>query len=121
MTERVTLDVDVIQSIEEVRRRHENDDAVFNEIVEGKTREYHAEVLRNYFNGSFSILMKALINGYTQKKTPEEHVRDYYNFLSTEARNTEKPEDQRKSVDDERTGLRMTLKLLGIKIEGVNA
>jgi len=121
MTVRVTLDRDLIQSIEEVRHRHENNDAVFNEIVEGKTREYHAEVLRNYFNGSFSILMKALINGYTQKKTPEEHVRDYYNFLTEEISNEVRLPTQRKEFTDEKKGVEMTLKLLEVNIEGVNA
>jgi len=121
MSEKVILDRDIIQSIEAVRRRHNTDDSVFNEIVETKVSEYHTEILRHHFRGCYSILMKALINGYTPEKTPEENVRDYYNFLSTEARNTEKSEDQRKSVDDERAGLRMTLKLLGIEIEGVNA
>lgn len=63
----------------------------------------------------------ALVNGYEVEKTPEEKVREYY------ATNYQRHEQSLpRSKDDFYTsgvaeGVRSTLDLLGIKIEGVNA
>ncbi|MGT4651506.1 hypothetical protein [Bacillus cereus] len=65
-------------------------------------------------------LAAALINGYEIEKSPEQKVRDYYES------NYAKHEKSKPFSDDDcymtgvSHGIRQTLDLLGIKIEGVN-
>jgi len=70
---------------------------------------------------SLVALAAALINGYEIEKSPEQKVREYYGFNHDEHHKvlTASPRGQYTSgVAD---GIRKTLDLLGIKIEGVNA
>ncbi|ATH91715.1 hypothetical protein [Bacillus glycinifermentans] len=73
------------------------------------------------FDLGFTDFLAALINRYEVEKTPEEKVREYY------ATNYQRHEQSLpRSKDDFYTsgvaeGVRSTLDLLGIKIEGVNA
>ncbi|MCP1528547.1 hypothetical protein [Bacillus pumilus] len=65
-------------------------------------------------------LAAALINGYEIEKSPEEKVREYYGFNHDEHHKvlTASPRGQYTSgVAD---GIRKTIDLLGIKVEGVN-
>ncbi|MED4579097.1 hypothetical protein P9480_10075 [Bacillus atrophaeus] len=68
-------------------------------------------------------LAAALVNGYEIEATPEEKVREYYE-------GTQRTRDERYAAGDLEgkryhtgvsTGIIITLNILGIKIEGVNA
>jgi hypothetical protein len=67
------------------------------------------------------LFLKAILNGYEVEKTPEDNLRDYYNALRKINNNKEIPPSQRIDAACEQKGIEMTLKLLDIKIEGVNA
>ena len=65
-------------------------------------------------------LMSALVNGYEVELTPEEKVREYCTTVGQAFR--DRHSDEGASYNSGRlTGIRTTLTLLGIKIEGVNA
>jgi len=73
--------------------------------------------------GSSDLLMQALVNGYTVSKTPEEKVREYYDRCR-EKRDQAEMDDRSfaaEHLDGQAIGASITLDILGIKIEGVNA
>jgi DNA integrity scanning protein DisA with diadenylate cyclase activity len=73
-----------------------------------------SEIILRHFDGNHDELMQALICGYeVAKQTPEDKVRDYYVYLHKEVRD----EYTQGTID----GVKETLKMLEIKIEGVNA
>lgn len=80
----------------------------------------HCAVLNNLSRVS---LAAALINGYEIKKTPEEKVRDYYEYLEKRYGGACEKEDVQALLNftSMMNGVRGTLEHLGIKIEGVNA
>lgn len=60
---------------------------------------------------NMQLYFEALVNGYEVEQTPEDKVRDYFNYC----KNSAAPE-----IRSEMYGIRNTLNILGIKIEGVN-
>ncbi|QAR52091.1 hypothetical protein BAE_04455 [Bacillus aerophilus] len=68
-------------------------------------------------------LADALINGYEIEKSPEQKVRYYYEYLEKRYGEVREKGDvqARLTFTSMMTGVRETLDLLGIKIEGVNA
>lgn len=73
--------------------------------------------------GSPDLLMQALVNGYEVEKSPEEKVREYYDRCRDNARIADNNEryDQAEYLNSQAIGVSITLDILGIKIEGVNA
>lgn len=70
---------------------------------------------------SIEELAKALINGYEVEQTPEEKLREYYelsNFLRYDKEDLVPTVRQR--MIGEQMGVRKTLNILGIKVEGIN-
>lgn len=72
---------------------------------------------------SLETLMRALVNGYEVERSSEEKVREYYDRCRT---NREEAIDgglylNAQHLDGQVIGASITLNLLGIKIEGVNA
>lgn len=78
----------------------------------------HCAVLNNL---SLVSLAAALINGYEIEKSPEEKVRELYNYNHEKHERSDalSPEDYYTAGID--WGIRQTLNHLGVKIEGVNA
>lgn len=72
---------------------------------------------------TLETLMTALVNGYEVEKTPEENVQDYFNrLIELQHQAHEKADHEQESEFlSEQLGVKMTLDLLDIKIEGVNA
>lgn len=73
-----------------------------------------SEIILRHFDGNHDELMQALICGYEAIKTPEEQVREMYEYI-----------DNALEIDEFNFGVKAgiidTLNTLGIKIEGVNA
>ncbi|MCA6607505.1 hypothetical protein [Bacillus safensis] len=66
-------------------------------------------------------LAAALINGYEIAKSPEEKVSEYYRFNHDEHHKAPTASPRGQYTSGVADGIRHTLDLLGIKIEGVNA
>lgn len=74
-------------------------------------------------NMSYDILAEMLVNGYTVEKSPEEKVREYYDRC-IENRRLARSGGRgyaEENHDGQAIGASITLDILGIKIEGVNA
>lgn len=69
---------------------------------------------------SLVSLAAALINGYEIVMTPEEKVRAYYEYNYAEHEKARAFSDADYYATGVSNGIRQTLDLLGIKIEGVN-
>lgn len=70
-------------------------------------------------DGTRDTIMEALVNGFTIEKSPKERLREYAAEQRAKVRCVEGAE-QTASVG-KLMGMRATLDILGIKIEGVNA
>ena len=70
---------------------------------------------------SIEDLARALINGYEVEKSPEENVRAYYEQTRKISTSPEEAAIVKIRADGTMRGIRNTLDLLGISIEGVNA
>jgi DNA integrity scanning protein DisA with diadenylate cyclase activity len=79
-----------------------------------------SEIILRHFEHDYDELMEALICGYEVEKTPEDHVRQYYERLG-ELRDMAKKNEDEYYFAGQRFAVDMTLDLLGIKIAGVNA
>jgi hypothetical protein len=97
---------------------------VFVELADSKSQAFTdilslgyetigSEIILRHFEGNNDELMRLLINGYKGEETREEKLSSYYNYLyfSTQDEYTQGTID----------GIVETLKLLEIKIQGVNA
>ena len=91
----------------------------FTDILRLGYEAERSEIILRHFDGDYDMLMEALICGYQIEKTPEEKVREFYNYL-TECYEANLYNDDAKKYHFARSTLRTTLHKLGIKIEGVN-
>jgi hypothetical protein len=117
---KVTLPREVAQSIEAIIGRGGEDKDIIAYAMDRFAIE-DASVIFRYAQENFNDLMSALVNGYTIEQTPEEKVREYYEGLidtSTDVRNYSA---DRELARYEISGVKQTLDLLGIPIEGINA
>jgi hypothetical protein len=78
-------------------------------------------IVHEYASKHQEKFLKAIINGYEVEKEPEEYFQDYFNFVNKSATDKNRTPDERVKFAYEKQGIEMTLKLLDIKIEGVNA
>lgn len=120
---KVTLPREVAEAIEYAKDVHGSLtnllDDVFN--CEGSGNR-SMEKLAEHFAGDELKLMTALVNGYEVAEfTPEEKVREYYEGERDIARDCGYTVTTILRADGATSGIRKTLDLLGIKIEGVNA
>lgn len=67
-------------------------------------------------------LMEALVNGYEVEKTPEEKILDYYHeqYMYFQAYSLERDRGKAMVYDAKIDGIKNTLNMLGIEIEGIN-
>lgn len=105
---RVKMPKNVAQEIVRLRNDGRSNADVYAQITEVPISPAERTVSR-------SSLMEALVNGYEVERTPHEELREYYESLNT----TGWPSDA--YVDSgRRNGIKETLRILGIKVEGVN-
>jgi DNA integrity scanning protein DisA with diadenylate cyclase activity len=98
----------------------------FTDILSLGYEAERSELILRHFEHDFDELMEALICGYEVEKSPEEKVRDYYEYVKSERETLQgySTEGLRQHADRYRSAelaIRNTLDLLGIKIAGVNA
>lgn len=84
---------------------------------------YCNDIIHGYAKDHFDEFLAALINGYTIAKSPEDHVYDYIARLKELEKEAHEKADHDSESEflSERHGAEMTLNILGITIEGVNA
>ncbi|WP_060210224.1 hypothetical protein [Sporosarcina koreensis] len=106
MTEKITVTREVAEALAECERNYISTDiTLLLHAQRGLTGKYAP--LQTLTIGD---LAAAMINGYEVEKTPEEMVREYYGEY-----------DGTYGDIYRRRGIRTTLDMLGIKVEGVNA
>lgn len=114
---KVTLPRAVADAIENLRERGAQDKDILAYGIARYTIE-DAGVIFHFAKDNFDDLISAIVNGYTVEQTPEEAVRKYYEKCEHWRRNSsgyQYHEYLAKTV-----AIKTTLKMLGIKIEGVN-
>jgi hypothetical protein len=120
---KVTLPREVAEAIEDVKQYYTNADIIANIVTDRSTSAYGTKmpVLIGYARTEkrgTDTLLAALVNGYEVEKSPEELVKQYYDNRDADYRANTKTATQ---SCGECRGIIITLQLLGIEIEGVNA
>jgi len=118
MSEKVTLPKEVAEAIGHYREKGMSNASIIATAVTygstvGKGGALVSFVLETV--GNSDLLMSALVNGYEVEQTPEDRLRDYYDRLD------KRPLSETPPGWYTACGVRNTLDILGIKIEGVNA
>jgi hypothetical protein len=96
------------------------DDKYMPEDIPSNVRYPIGEYLSKDFESNFPKYASAIINGYIIEKTPEENVREYWDYLIG-ARYAAASDEELSHYESEIRATEKVLKLLEIKIEGVNA
>ncbi len=123
--EKVVVTKEVAEAIKELKAKY----GVYGTLhhVHGAiTREPEMTVKRWVEESSgisYDTLAEILINGYEVEKSPEDKVREYYekcrlNYIEADDKRLF---SQAEYLNGQSTGISLTLEILGIKIEGVNA
>lgn len=110
------------EGIEFWLREYGTDKGRFIEAHANDDREWYGECAPLNHLDTLT-LAAALINGYKVEATPEEKVRDYYEHIkrSRDERHVAGDIEAKRHNVGVLTGIRNTLDIFGIKIEGVNA
>lgn len=123
---KVMVTKEVAEAIEELRKDGISNFHIMRLAYEAVVNPTYLTIRHWSFNGgggSPDLLIQALVNGYTVEKSPEEKVREYYD----RCRNNATIADyngrscQAEYLNAQSIGASITLDILGIKIEGVNA
>lgn len=112
--EKVKLPKEVADALKHARVDLKWEDGnILAKCVRGDWDLESMQILNNFCKKDDNKLTiaKALVIGYEVEQTPEDKVRNYYDECSRSA-------DE--GIRNERFGIRNTLNILGIKIEGVN-
>lgn len=131
---KVTVTMEVAEAIEVLRSsvggHNLNEYGIITYLGDEAQRRAYPElnVLYSHYLGEGAIgfpldLMQALVNGYTVEKSPEDKVREYYDRCHANMRlcyATNRVNDAHLN-NGQAIGASITLDILGIKIEGVNA
>jgi hypothetical protein len=117
MSEKVVIPREVAEAIESERRLGAKNDGLLRLIAQDDPIHYerNSRLLMEFAGKNPETYARAIINGYTVEKTPEEKVREYFRSHET---CTPELVDRYIGICK---GVVDTLNLLGIKIEGVNA
>ena len=122
MTQKVTLPREVAEAIEGLRRLGKDNRWII-EAANGITNGTYSMKIRAFAykdGGNFDKILTALVNGYEIEKSPEEKVREYYDATLESMAVSDTISEHHESYGIT-LGIRKTLDLLGIQIEGVNA
>jgi len=122
---KVCLPKEVAEDIEEIRRLRNNSYLLDTRNFLGQKScvnipyEYEggkiAAYLADDIDNNFAVYASAIINGYVVEKSPEENIRDYYAAINRKI--AEKQDAYDHGVRD---GIKYTVAILGITVEGVN-
>jgi len=82
--------------------------------------EILSDKLSDYAESNPMEYMSALVNGYEVVKTPEEQLQEYYDKMYELTWDRGRDYTCRLRSSAEKSGIEKTLKILGIKIEGIN-
>lgn len=117
---KVVIPKDVAEAIEKLRQGASDGEiegaAVDGVVITGLWDE--CEAVWKYAKESEDTLLQAVVNGYEIEATPEDRLREYYqgqlsaNVLATAT--------EYHVYIGKRSGVRKTLDILGITVEGVN-
>ncbi|SER88658.1 DUF1642 domain-containing protein [Psychrobacillus sp. OK032] len=121
---KVTLPSEVIEAIEELRTLEFTNAEILMCAV-NHTQPHTATTYTLYewasANKSEDKLMQALVSGYEVEKSPKDKVREYYEDIRMLPANLGMTTPTIIRAEGAMEGIRETLDILGIKIEGVNA
>jgi NTP pyrophosphatase (non-canonical NTP hydrolase) len=124
--EKVKLPREVAEAIREFERCGDTRYDLMCAVL-GNGNSKSATELRQYVESddcAFNTLIQALANGYEVEETPEDKVREYFKRLDDKAKIDAKMSSEysvRTHETFEIVGILTTLKMLNIKIEGVNS
>jgi hypothetical protein len=123
--EKVSLPKEIADALDGVKQFYKSNADIIADIIESRVPLIpcgeHLLPLIKYSRkdaGNADILMSALINGYEIEQTPEERLHQYYEKLKMFTESTSFAPVG--SYFSEMEGIKNTLDILGIKIEGVN-
>jgi len=106
--EKVTVSKEVAEAIEHAKRT-----CIVSALIrfaDGESGFLHPKMKLLRKELDREALLHAIFYGYEVEQTPEEKLREYYESLDMQSREA-----------DEAYGVRETLNILGITIEGINA
>jgi hypothetical protein len=122
---RVTLPREVAEAIEKLRENGVRNFAIIHSALKLSEASTEEKVISDWvaenYQDNLDALIIALVNGYEIEKSPEDKVREYYNYAQDRydlSNNGSSEEDYFAGV---LKGIEITLNLLDIKIPGVNA
>jgi hypothetical protein len=117
--EKVILPREVAEAIEGLKSQGWTKSGIFGfstgvkRLALSIDEESYGKTIGRYFGCmKHDLLMEALVNGYEVESSPEDQVKEFYEVYDA------CDSSYRLGI---REGVRQTLNLLGIKIEGVNA
>lgn len=119
-SEKVVIPKDVAEAIEKLREVVSDFEIVAIAVKGTVTNymRYECEAVCKYAEDYADTLLQALVNGYEIEATPEDRIREYYRGHEPHAL-LDTPEKFHVNLG-RRGGVRKTLNILGITIEGVN-
>lgn len=125
---KVTVTKEVAEAIEDVRELF-SDTAIIAIIENDRGNTAYGTKMSTLVRfarqaeGNIDLIMRALVLGYTVEKSPEEKVREYYDRCRAKHAEVVKCDltNAAKHWSGQMVGASITLDILGIKIEGVNA
>ncbi|SET43288.1 hypothetical protein SAMN05216389_11157 [Oceanobacillus limi] len=120
MSEKVALPKEVAEVIEHLRSLpYYSDDKILEVTVDPADEWVGAKT--DALNGVDTMtLASALVNGYTVEQTPHEKLRNYYEANDWLQDSEEMSSTERQRSLGCRQGVRKTLHILGIIVEGIN-
>ena len=126
---KVVLPKDVAEAIENLRDFGLTDYGIIVESADTTRKGNEIDELRIIRKFTFEsegdgaqIILQALVNGYEVEQTPEDRLREYYEKVEIESfrANTKKQWHHEAELMGRLVGVRTTLRILGITIEGIN-
>lgn len=120
--EKVTVPKEVAEAIEGLRDQGTTISNIFRMVEHGVfVEEVHP--ITKHFRNDLDELMRALVIGYQVEQTPEEKLREYYDNIKrlSEKAHAEADHDYESEMLSEMLGIKTTVDILGISIEGINA
>lgn len=118
--EKVKVPQEVADAIEYAKKVHTSLTNILDDVFNcGGSGDAEMKMLAEFFKDDEISLMSALVNGYEIKKTSDERLREYYEYLLFRKKGHASKGEYAKA-DARLDGFLKALELLEVKIEGVN-
>lgn len=118
--EKVKLPKNIIDCIRKARKDNDSNFAIISKTKGALVTPYLLDLNEYFFSGKNStpdIFLEALVNGYVVEETPEEKlIKVYKQYLQS----TSIGSLDARLFASKAAGIRETLNILGIEIEGIN-